>query len=583
MAASQSGEHFAGSTSKRTIWAVCLLLAMAVFIVFGQTLQYQFVNFDDNVYVYNNPAVINGLTLNGIAWAFTHSHAGYWQPPVWISYMLDAQFYGLNAGGYHFTNVLLHAATAVFLFLVLRKMTGELWPGAFVAAVFAIHPLRVESVAWITERKDVLSGLFFMLTLWAYARHAQKRLAPNSRLWSFDYSLALTFFALGLMSKSMLVTLPFVLLLLDYWPLHRFKTSMIWTLVLEKLPFIFLAAVSGIVTFFTQRSAGALATLESIPLPSRLLNGVLSYAAYIVKMLWPENLAVLYPFHIEMPIGAVILAGALLLFVTAMSVMLGRQLPYLLVGWLWYLGMLVPVIGILQSGQQAMADRYTYLPQIGLYLVIAWAVRDLSVSWCYRRQVLCVAAIGVIAALMLCAFIQTSYWRNSETLWTHELACTSANATAHNNLGNVFAGQDRLADAIKHYQEALAIDPNYAIAHNNLANVLAKQGKTDDAIEHYQRAIQINPEYFDAYYNCGVVLAGQGRLDEAVNQYQLALAVAPNSDRAHYKLGLALADQKNFAAAIAQFQEVLRLNPTHVEARQQLQMLESSAPEPSRP
>jgi len=570
-----------------------------------------------------------------------------------MSLMLDAQAYGLKAGGYHLTNILLHGVTAILLFLVLQRMmclrseasspqvglrsnksigattpqvglradksagatatqAGALWPSAFVAAVFAIHPLRVESVAWVTERKDVLSGLFFMLTLWAYARYAQKRSKVESREsgaqavpalaprlpgaakrsgdgWTLDYCLVLLFYALGLLSKPTLVPLPFVLLLLDYWPLERFTIydtdscrvlaihrSLRFTirrLLLEKIPLFALAAGFSLLTFITQKDAGALAVLERQSLAVRLGNALVNYATYISKMLWPENLAALYPCRAGAPAWEIVVAGGLLLFVTVLVVAFARRFPCLVTGWLWYLGMLVPVIGIVQAGFVTRADRFTYLPQIGLYLIIAWTFKDLTASWRYHRQVLGAGAFGVIVALMVCAGKQTSYWRDSESLWTHALACTSDNAVAHVNLSLELTAKGRLDEAIEHCQKAMEISPNRPQAYNNLGNVFAAQGRNDEAIKYLQRAIQIEPGYAEAHNNLGAILASQGWLDEAIEHFQKAIQSKPDYADAHYNLGLVLVRQKQSAGATTQFQLVLQINPDYAEAHYNLGVL----------
>jgi len=494
----------------------------------------------------------------------------------------------------------------VLLFLVLRRMmrlcsnkcagaaaspAGALWPSAFVAAIFAIHPLRVESVAWVAERKDMLSGLFFMLTLLMYTRYVEQAKVQRPKAKVF-YGLTLLFFTLGLMSKQMLVTVPFVLLLLDYWPLRRFvpaifnanesragaQRSTVLRLVLEKLPLLLLAIVAGFIAFLTQKSEGAVAIFERLPFGLRLANGLVSYLTYTLQMFWPDQLALFYPYPAKVPTWKIVVAGALLLFGTVQAVVLARRFPYLLVGWLWYLGMLVPVIGLVQVGFQSHADRFTYLPQIGLYLLTVWAIKDLAVYWRWPRRVAGAGAAMVVGALMLCAWKQTAYWRNNDSLWTHSLACTANNFIAHNNLGMVFLAQDRLEKAGEQFQRAVEINPAYAYARNNLAGVLAKQGRNEEAIEHYGKALEFQPDYFAARFNLGVVLAGQGRLDEAIEQYKLAQRLMPDSDRVHYKLGLALEGQNKFAAAMAEFQETLRLNPGHEGAKQQLHALETQIP-----
>ena len=542
----------AGLNDRWTVPGVCIFLAAIIWVVFGQTLHHEFVNYDDNMYVYENPEVARGLTLQGIVWAFTHVHAANWHPLTWISHMLDCQFYGLNPGGHHLTNVLLHTATAILLFLVLRRMTGLLWRSAFVAAVFAIHPLRVESVAWVAERKDVLSGVFFMLTIGAYVRYVQRQSevrefagvgAPAVQPLT---GLVLLFFALGLMCKPMLVTLPFVLLLLDYWPLNRVATvtdrrnhfPIPRRLILEKLPLFGLAAASCVVTLFAQTEA--IQSFEHISLPLRVGNALISYVAYLGQMFWPSGLAVLYPFTAR----GVGVAGVVLSLVVLAGISTGvfvlRRRPYLLTGWLWYLIMLVPVIGIVQVGAQARADRYTYLPQIGLYVLLTWAAADLCAGWRHRRVVLGGLATIILVALIFCARTQTSYWRNSESLWTHTLACTSDNCIAHNNLGNALLQKGNVDEAIAHYQKALQIKPDYAEAHNNLGNALLQKGNVDEAITHYQKALQINPDYAEAHNNLGIALLQKGNVDEAIAHFQKALQIKPDNAEAHNNLGNAL-------------------------------------------
>ena len=418
---------------------ICIALAGLTWLVFSQTLWHDFINYDDPHYVYENTKITGGLSISGIAWAFTHIHALNWHPLTTISHMLDCQLHGLKAGWHHFTNVLLHTLAAMLLFLALQQMTGAVWRSAFVAAVFAIHPLRVESVAWIAERKDVLSGVFFMLTLLAYLYYVR---VPRVR----GYLVVVFLFACGLMSKPMLVTLPFVLLLLDYWPLDRIK-GQLWKRVAEKIPLIALSAVSSVITFLVQK--GAVGQTEELPIFERINNAIVSYVLYIWQMVWPVNLAVFYP-HPEnrLPLWEIVSCFLLLIFITVTAIALRKQRPYLLVGWLWYLGMLVPVIGLVQVGWQGRADRYTYLPLIGLYIAATWAVTDLTALYRHQRATLSTVAILVIAALSCCAWIQTSYWRDSETLFKHALAITTNNDVAENNIGIVFLGKGKLDEAI---------------------------------------------------------------------------------------------------------------------------------------
>ena len=579
----ESESRVAGLNGRWTVPGVCLFLATIIWLVFGQTLGHEFVNYDDAVYVYENPEVAGGLTLHGMVWALTHVHAFNWHPLTWVSHMLDCQFYGLNPGGHHLTNVLLHTLTAILLFLVLRQMTGALWRSAFVAAIFAIHPLRVESVAWVAERKDVLSGLFFMLTLGAYVRYvspksriegrgsgAQGTPAFDPRHWTLDYYLVLGFFALGLMSKPMLVTLPLVLLLLDYWPLNRLQSDVATEpifrlagrrvprrLVFEKLPLFGLAVASGVVTIFAQ--TGTIKSFEQIPLSLRMGNALESYVAYLGQMFWPSGLAVLYPFAArDAGVSGVVLSLVLLAGISAGAFILRRR-PYLLTGWLWYLIMLVPVIGILQVGSQARADRYTYLPQIGLYLLLTWAAADL-----------CGGATIILLALIFCARGQTAYWQNSKSLWTHTLACTTDNYLAHQYLGVTLFQKGKGDEAIVHFQKALELNPDCVDAHNSLGGALLQKGKEDEAITHFQKALELNPDYVDAHINLGNVLLQKGSVDEAITHFQKVLQVIPDFAEAHYNLGYALLQKGSVDEAITHFQKALQLKPDYAEAHNNL-------------
>jgi protein O-mannosyl-transferase len=531
------------ATRRKDGWlafGICAFLAGITWLVFAQTLRNEFVNFDDDTYVFENPEVTRGLTPEGIAWAFTHTHAANWHPMTWLSHMLDSQLYGLNPGGHHLTSVLLHMATAILLFLVLWQMTAVLWRSAFVAAIFAIHPLRVESVAWVAERKDVLSGLFFMLTIGAYVRYAR---SPGSLT---RYGLVVLLVAFGLMCKSMLVTLPFVLLLLDYWPLDRFaafrnRSDNIFQiprrLILEKLPLLALAAASGAVTLLAQR--GSLQTFVGIPLPLRIGNAFTACAAYLRQMFWPVDLAVLYPFtdrHL-----AVLGTGsfALLAGISA-GVFFLRHRRYLVTGWLWYLIMLGPVIGILQVGNQARADRYTYLPQIGLYLLMTWMAVDLCAGWRHCRLFLGALAGVILGSLTFAARTQASYWQNSQSLWTHAIASTTDNAIAHTNLAEAFFKKGRMDEVIEQGQKALLIDPNQAVAHSAMGLAFLNKGRWDEALIHLQKAVEITSSS-GSHSNLGVALTQMGRVDEALAHYTRALEIDPNAVDAQSNMAWVLA------------------------------------------
>jgi tetratricopeptide (TPR) repeat protein len=541
---------------------ICLSLAVLTWLVFGQTLWHDFINYDDPRYVYENTKITGGLSISGIAWAFTHIHSLNWHPLTTISHMLDCQLYGLKAGWHHFTNVLLHTLAAMLLFLALQQMTGgpsrtgSIWRSAFVAAVFAIHPLRVESVAWIAERKDVLSGVFFMLTLLAYTYYVR---LPQIR----GYLLVVFLFACGLMCKPMLVTLPFVLLLLDYWPLDRIK-GQLWKRVGEKIPLIALSAVSSVITFLVQK--GAVGQTEELPILERINNAVVSYVLYIWQMLWPVNLAVFYP-HPEnrLPLWEIVSCFLLLICITVTAIALRKQRPYLLTGWLWYLGMLVPVIGLVQVGWQGRADRYTYLPQIGLYIAATWAVTDLTALYRHQRATLSTAAIVVIAALSCCAWVQTSYWLDSETLFRRALAVTTNNDVAENNLGIVFLGQGKLDEAISLLQSATDLRPDNSPAHENLAKALLQKGQVADALVHYRKLLELQPDNMEVHNIMGTVLVQQGRVQEGVEEWQKVLSVEPENGNATSNLAWVFAtspDQpiRNGAKAVQLAEQAVRIS-----------------------
>src|SRR5438552_7404526 len=502
---------------------ICIALAALSWLVFGQTLWHDFVNYDDPRYVYENTNITEGLSISGIVWAFTHIHSMNWHPLTTISHMLDCQLYGLKAGWHHCTNVLLHSIAVMLLFVGLLQMTGAFWRSAFVAAVFAIHPLRVESVAWIAERKDVLSGVFFMLTLLAYLYYV--RLPRTGR-----YLMVVFVFACGLMSKPMLVTLPFVLLLLDYWPLDRIR-GQVSKRVLEKIPLIALSAVSSIATLVAQK--GAVGYTEELPVLERFNNAVLSYVLYIWQMLSPVNLAVFYP-HPEnrLPLWQISSSFLLLICVTAVAIALRKKRPYLITGWLWYLGTLVPVIGLVQVGWQGRADRYTYLPQIGLYIMGTWTVADWSASWRHQREILGASAAIIIGVLSWRGWIQTTFWRDSETLFTHTLAVTSNNDVAENNLGIVLLRKGKLDEAISMLQAAVNLRPENAPAHDNHAKAFLQKGQVADAMIHYRKLLEIQPENDEAHNILCTVLIQQGRIREAIEQWKERVTNQPDNGNA---------------------------------------------------
>ena len=568
-----------GRRDGRRAAVVCALLLLAVGLVFGRTVGHEFVNYDDGNYVSANPAVAGGLTAAGIRWAFTQRHADNWHPLTWLSHMLDVRLYGLNAWGHHLSSVLLHAAAAIALFLLLRSLTGRLWPSALAAALFAIHPLRVESVAWVAERKDVLSGLLFMLTLGAYVRYVRR---PRSAV---RYLAVFALFALGLMAKPMLVPLPLLLLVLDWWPLGRLAPAdtarrpgqRAWrlggltlppALLLEKVPLLALAAVSSALTLWAQQETRLPGAVLGFGL--RLGNAVVAYADYLVLFFAPTGLAVFYP-HAEsaLPRWKIAAAAATLLAATAAALALRRRLPHLLAGWLWYAGMLVPVAGLVQVGRQGMADRYTYLPQIGLGVALAWT----AAAACRRRALgrwVRQASLAAIALLAGLAWRQAGFWRDSETLFTRALAVTSGNFVAHANLGVALHERGRIDEAIVHYRAALELQPGFAEIQYDLGNALAARQQPEEAAEHYRQALALRPDYAEAHYGLGNALAARQQVDEAIAHYRLALIAKPTLVEAHFNAGVLLANRGRLEEAVAHYRSALEIRPDYARARENL-------------
>ncbi|MEY2564209.1 MAG: protein O-mannosyl-transferase [Verrucomicrobiota bacterium] len=524
-----------GSKDGWFVFGICAFLAVITWVVFGQTIHFQFINYDDNEYVFRNAQVARGLTLEGAGWAFTHVHSANWHPITWLSHMLDGQLYGLNPGGHHFTNVLVHAATAVLLFLVLRQMTGALWRSAFVAALFAIHPLRAESVAWVAERKDVLSGLFFMLIIGAYIRYARGS-------WSLGrYAVVFALFAVGLMCKPMLVTVPFVLLLLDYWPLNRLAPEgrLEARPFLEKLPLLGLSLASCAVTVMAQRSA--IQTAPAITFPMRLGNAVIAYVDYLRSFFWPSDLAILYPWDAARIGWPNIILAALILGAISAGVFMLRRRRYLVTGWLWYLIMLGPVIGILQVGNQARADRYTYLPQIGLGILLTWGASELCARWRFPLVVPAGFASVILACLIFTAHAQTATWQESETVWVHALACTTDNTIAEENLGGAYHDKGNIREAMMHFERSLLIEPRSAAVHSHLGVCYLEMGRLDESLSHLETALAIAPNLADAHYNIGNTYLELGRAKEALTHYDKALQIDPDDTEALNNMAWTLA------------------------------------------
>jgi protein O-mannosyl-transferase len=565
--ARESGNRPVGFDDRWGVLGVCILLAAITWFAFGQTLRHEFINYDDDQYVFANPHVTRGLSLEGIVWAFTHFHSANWHPLTWISHMLDCQFYGLNPAGHHFTNILIHAATAILLFLVLRQMTGALWRSAFVAAVFAIHPLRVESVAWVSERKDLLCGLFFMLTIGAYERYARGTRS------AVRYALVLVLFACGLMSKPMLVSLPFVLLLLDYWPLNRLtipaegkgnSLRIARGLILEKLPLLALSLVSCMITLFAQNEA--IQPVSKTSLLMRVGNAVISCVDYLFQMLWPSNLAIFYPWEAARIKATNLLFAAILLLGISAFVFVMRRRRYFVTGWLWYLVMLGPVIGILQVGNQARADRYTYLPQIGLVFLITWAVADLCIRWRRRHLFLGTLSATILVALTLSARIQASAWKDSETIWRQAFSRTTDNVIAELNLGQALFKLGRTVEAIGHFERILQIEPNEPMAHGSLGAALLKTGQTSVALAHLQKSLEIDPKQASVHSSLGVALLETGQAEESLAHLQAALKIDPENGEAHYNLGNTFLQMRRAQEALAEYERAVQINPDDTEA-----------------
>ena len=548
---------------------------IVTFIVFSGALRNDFTNFDDNDYITENAHVQQGLTVESFRWAFSTNSASNWHPLTWLSHMADCEFFNLNPAGHHFTNILLHALNAVLLFMVFRLMTGDLWRSAFIAAFFALHPLRVESAAWASERKDVLSTFFWLLTMIAYVRMArQKRLS-----W---YLAALAAFAAGLMAKPMLVTLPFVLLLLDYWPLNRLdpqspltrQMKTVFVLVREKIPFFILAFVSCAVTFYAQQSGDAVKDLSMLSLKFRLGNASISYISYIGKMLWPVNLAVFYPHPgnaVSWP--AVAAATAALLIIFALVFTQARKRPWLATGWLWYFGTLVPVIGLVQVGAQSSADRYTYVPLIGLSVIIAWLVPKRITRRQGGRLALIAITCAVLLALSICTCIHIPHWRNSITLFSHAAEVTKDNYRAQFNLAKALSDTGQIDKAAHHYSIAVTMKPAWPEAHHNLGITFFKQGKLAKAIDHYTTAIELKPDRPETHNNLGVALEMQKQFDRAITHYNQAIELKPDYANAHYNLAKTLAITGRNDEAIEQYRRVLRIAPQHSVARRELEQL----------
>jgi len=566
--------------NKRHFYIICIFLVVATLAVYWQVLDNDFVKYDDDLYVTENIRVHKGVTFDSLTWAFTSSHAANWHPLTWVSHMIDCQLYGLNPRGHHLTSLLFHVANTLLLLLILVRMTGVLWQSAFVAALFALHPLHVESVAWVAERKDVLSTFFMMLTLWVYTIYVKKGGVRR-------YLLVALFFVFGLMSKPMVVTLPFILLMLDFWPLGRLclirdtrnevtgqqadERPNIFQLLWEKVPFFALAVVSSVVTFIVQERGGAVKLLETYSIQTRIINAFVSYTEYIANMVWPMKLAVLYPHPgNSLPLWKGIAAGLALVLITVLVIRKARKIPYLAVGWLWYVVTLIPVIGIVQVGLQAMSDRYTYVTLIGLFVIIAWGANDLLSKWLHRKILFGILTAILLPVLMVLTWKQVQYWENSITLFKHTLKHTSNNVIIHNSLGTALYKQGRTEEAIKHYLQALRLKPDYADVHNNLGLAYVSLGMHKEAIESCKQAIRINPDDAEAHYNLGLAYVSLGMHKEAIESYKQAVRIDPDYAWAHYNLGNVYYESGMHKEAIESYKQAVRIDPDYAAAHYNL-------------
>ncbi len=545
---------------------ICLALAIMTVLIYGSVRDCDFINLDDNRYVYENAHVQSGFNKESLKHAFSFDVSN-WHPLTWLSWMLDHRLFGLNPAGYHLVNLLFHVANTLLLFLVLRRMTRRIWPSAFVAALFAAHPLHVESVAWISERKDVLSAFFWILAMGAYGYYVER---PQIR----RYALVMLFFAFGLMSKPMTITLPFALLLLDYWPLRRFPITdahpqngakenllALSRLLWEKAPLFALTILSGVITYLAQREGGATQGGKVLSVAVRVGNAVISYVAYLGQMIWPRDLAVLYPHPEKVQLWPVLGAAFLLIAITAAVIWRAKKSPYLVTGWFWYLGTLVPVIGLVQVGIQSRADRYTYLSLIGVFIMVAWGASDLLKKWRYGRAALTAASAAILMCLAILTVKQVGYWQNSITLYDHTLGVTQSNWLIYNNRGNAHNVQGRYQRAIDDYDMALGIKPQYAEAYLNRGAALNALGNERQAIEDFSRAIAIRPDHAEAYINRGAVYNNLGRYREGLEDLNRGIGIKPGYAEAYFSRGVAYGALGRNREAIEDFDRAIHLKP----------------------
>jgi protein O-mannosyl-transferase len=581
--------HDGATHANQHVVAVGLVAACLTFLALSRILFNDFVDYDDNLYVTGNPQVQEGLTLSGVYYAFTDTSTGNWHPLTMLAHMLNYTLFGLAPMGHHLSGLLIHSANTLLLCLILYRMTRTLWPSAAAALLFGIHPLHVASVAHVAQLKDLLSTFFWLLTMWAYAHYA----ATGSRR---AYRAALAFFALGLLAKSMLVTLPVVLLILDYWPLRRFTSPRDpgetlarrgLRLAREKIPFFALAAAVSMVTFIAQRATGAVLALEYRPLSLRIQNAAISYVTYLVKTVWPTNLAVFYPYPETIPAWRFVGAAVALLALTALAWALWKRRPYLLAGWMWYLVTLIPVIGIVQVGAQAMADRYSYVPLIGIFVAVAWAAHEVLMAAPRWRVPVVAAATVAMAALAVTSWVQAGTWQNSRVLWQHAIDVTTGNHLAYNNLGVVLVHEGELERAERSFQEALRLLPEFRDAQLNLANIYTvyalryrDAGRYDDALTHFNKAVAFQPPNSEIYMALGRTHFEVQNYPQAVEAYAEAVRLEPGRADARLSLGIALERAGDYNAAERQITEALRLQPDLDAARTALARVRRKAASP---
>jgi protein O-mannosyl-transferase len=560
-------------------WLVCLLLALAVPAAYWPALNCDFVQFDDPDYVTSNPHIQSGLNWPVVAWAFRSGYAANWHPLTWLSHALDVQLFGLNPRGHHATSIAWHLANSILLFLLLRRLTGAQWRSATVAGLFALHPMHVESVAWVSERKDVLSTFFWLLTVMAYARYAHLKSQISN--FKFYYIASLFCFALALMSKPMVVTLPFVLLLLDYWPLQRMNKDNAARLAWEKAPFLLLAIASSVITFLVQQHAGVMSPLTKITMGARLDNLPVAYERYLLNTFWPLHLAAFYGHPRFWPVWRLIASVALLAGITIWVVCRRKKEPYLAVGWFWFLGMLVPVIGLVQVGNQSMADRYGYMPIVGIFIMTVWGAHELLAGWPGGNRAAAVLASLAIGGCAVLTARQAGVWQNTVTLFVHDSEVTADNYDAFYNLGRYWQHKGENARAADYYQKSLEIKPDYALAHNNLGYILLQNGKTAAAIAQFEAALRSQPVYPEACYNLGRACLTNGQPDEAVACFQKAIGMDPNVAEIHYLLAETLRQQGRITGAVAEYEKSLDLRPDSARACNNLAWLLATCPQAS--